>query len=199
MMDLVSKITRQDWGTVPSGETVDLFTLKNANGIEASITSFGGRLVTLKTPDRNGEFEDIVLGFDTLASYLQKNPFFGALVGRYANRIAHGKFILHGETYTLALNNGENSLHGGLIGFDKVLWHAQPGESSLTLQYVSKDGEEGYPGNLRATVIYTLSDDDSLSVEYRATTDKPTILNLTNHSYFDLAGQAKRTRCWITR
>ena len=193
MMDLVSNITRQEWGLLPTGEAVDLFTLKNSNGLEASITTFGGRLVTLKTPNRDGNFEDIVLGFDSLGSYLEKNPYFGALVGRYANRIAHGKFTLDGETYTLALNNGENSLHGGIIGFDKVLWHAQPGDSSLTLQYVSKDGEEGYPGTLHATAVYTLSNDDSLSIEYRATTDKPTVLNLTNHSYFNLAGQAHGT------
>lgn len=187
----VSHINRQAWGSLPDGSAVDLYTLRNANGLEASITTLGGRLVTLKTPDRDGNPGDIVLGFDTLAPYLEKNPFFGALVGRYANRIAAGKFVLDGETYTLLKNNGPNSLHGGAIGFDKVNWQASAGDNaSLTLQYVSVDGEEGYPGTLHATVVYTLGDDDSLSIEYRATTDKPTVLNLTNHSYFNLAGHA---------
>ena len=190
-MNSVSNITRQDWGALPSGEAIDLFTLRNANGIEASITNFGGRIVTLKTPDRNGHYEDIVLGFDSLAPYLIKNPFFGALVGRYANRIADGQFVLDGHTYTLAKNNGPNALHGGLVGFDKVKWEANPdGQRALTLQYVSQDGEEGYPGTLRVTAVYTLSDDNCLSLEFRASTDKPTVLNLTNHSYFNLAGHA---------
>jgi aldose 1-epimerase len=183
----VSTISKQDWGLLPDGVPVDLYTLRNANGIEATITNFGGRLVTLKTPDRNGHFDDIVLGFDSIAGYVVKNPFFGALVGRYANRIADGKFVLEGQTYSLVKNNGPNSLHGGTVGFDKVLWHAQPGDGFLTLQYESKDGEEGYPGTLNATATYKLSD-DSLSVEYRAVTDKATVLNLTNHSYFNLAG-----------
>jgi aldose 1-epimerase len=194
MMLSVPDINRQDWGSLASGEAIDLSTLRNRNGIEASITNFGGRLVMLKTPDRDGHFDDIVLGFDSLAGYTAKNPFFGALVGRYANRIADGRFTLDGQTYTLVKNNGPNSLHGGTIGFDKVRWQAKPilseGSVSLSLQYESKDGEEGYPGTLNATAVYKLSDDDSLAVEYRATTDKPTVLNLTNHSYFNLAGQA---------
>jgi len=189
----VHNITRQGWGSLAGGEAIDLFTLKNANGLEASITTLGGRLVTLKTPDRNGQFEDIVLGCDSLASYLQKNPFFGALVGRYANRIANGEFVLDGRAYTLAKNNGPNSLHGGTVGFDKVRWNAEPNDASLTLQYESKDGEEGYPGTLHATAVYKLGGDDSLSLEYRAFTDKPTVLNLTNHSYFNLAGHAHGT------
>lgn len=188
----VPTITSHEWGSLSTGEPIQLFTLRNSNGIEASITNFGGRIVTLKTPDRNGNFADVMLGFDSLAGYVSKNPFFGALVGRYANRIAFGKFVLDGETYTLATNNGPNSLHGGLIGFDKVKWHAQT-DSSLTLTYISRDGEEGYPGTLHVTATYTLSDDDSLSLEYRASTHKPTVLNLTNHSYFNLAGHAHGT------
>lgn len=192
-MDLVSHPTTQAWGSTHNNEPIHLFTLTNANGIEASITNFGGRLVVLKTPDREGRIDDIVLGFDNLAGYLEKNPYFGALVGRYANRIANAKFELHGETYHLARNNGENSLHGGFIGFDKVKWDAEPGDSSVTLKYTSPDGDEGYPGTLNVTAIYTLHDDNSLSLDYKATTDKPTVLNLTNHSYFNLAGQGHET------
>jgi aldose 1-epimerase len=191
----VSKIDSRDWGSLPSGEKVHLFTLRSANGIEATITNFGGRLVTLKTPDKSGQLEDIVLGFDTLPSYVEKNPFFGALVGRYANRIANGRFSLDGHEYTLVKNNGPNSLHGGTKGFDKVLWEPHPDDASneLVLQYVSKDGEEGYPGTLRVTASYKLQDDRSLSLEFRATSDKPTVLNLTNHSYFNLAGHGHGT------
>jgi aldose 1-epimerase len=191
----VSTITRQAWGALPSGEEIDLYTLLNNHGIEISITNFGGRIVTLKTPDRAGHFDDIVMGFDSLDPYLVKNPYFGALVGRYANRIADAKFVLNGETFTLEKNNGPNALHGGTQGFDKVKWSAVPGTNaaSLTLQYLSRDGEDGYPGNLRATAVYTLHDDDSFSIEYRASTDKTTILNLTNHSYFNLAGHAHGT------
>ncbi len=192
-MILVSKLTKQPWGHSHNGDAIDLFTLTNANGLEATITNFGGRLVTLKVPDRQGHIEDIVLGFDTLAGYLEKNPYFGALIGRYANRIANGKFELHDQIFTLVKNNGENALHGGPLGFDKVKWNAEPGDSSLTLQYTSQDGEEGYPGTLHTTVVYTLSDDNSLSIDYTATTEKPTILNLTNHSYFNLAGHAHGT------
>lgn len=182
---------------MPSGEAIDLYTMRNSNGIEISITTLGGRIVTLKTPDAQDHFDDIMLGFDSLPRYVAKNPFFGALVGRYANRIANGEFILDGKTYTLAKNNGPNSLHGGMVGFDKVKWQAHPegdGQApSLTLQYVSQDGEEGYPGTLRNTAVYTLNDDDTLSIEFRATTDKTTVLNLTTHSYFNLAGHAHGT------
>jgi aldose 1-epimerase len=188
----MTAIQKQHWGTLESGEAMDLYTIRNANGIEARITNFGGRLVSLKTPDRRGELGDIVLGFDTLAGYVQKNPYFGALVGRYANRIARGEFELNGTKYTLPRNNGENSLHGGLRGFDEVAWQARKVDSApgraLELSYLSKDGEEGYPGNLQATVRYTLSDANELQVDYEATTDKDTVLNLTNHSYFDLSG-----------
>jgi aldose 1-epimerase len=191
----VPTISKQNWGSTASGEEIDLYTLRNENGLEATIITFGGRLVTLKTPDRDNRFDDIVLGFDSLDPYLVKNPFFGALVGRYANRIANGEFILDGHKYLLAKNNGPNSLHGGLIGFDKVKWDAQPDNAtnSLTLRYLSKDGEEGYPGNLEVIATYTLADNDSLGVDYKAHTDKPTVLNLTNHSYFNLAGQAHGT------
>ena len=189
----VSKPSQKDWGALPAGEEIQLFTLQNANDIEVSITNFGGRIVTLKTPDRQNHFDDIVLGFDSLPAYLAKNPFFGALVGRFANRIANGRFVLEGQTYSLAQNNGPNSLHGGIHGFDKVKWDVQTAGSSLVLQYVSNDGEEGYPGTLRATAVYTLGDDDSLSIEFRASTDKSTVLNLTNHSYFNLAGHSHGT------
>lgn len=193
----MSTINRQDWGALPSGDAIDLYTLRNANGIEISITNFGGRIVTLKTPDSSGKVADIVLGFDTLDEYVEKNPFFGALVGRYANRIANGKFVLDGKTYKLLQNNGPNALHGGAIGFDKVKWQAHPDgggkHASLGLQYVSKDGEEGYPGTLRTTVTYALDDDNSFTIDYRASTDKKTVLNLTNHSYFNLAGHSHGT------
>ena len=189
----MSTITKRQWGSDLSEQPVDLFTLRNSHGVEASITTYGGRLVTLKTPDRNGRFEDIVLGFDSLDGYLQKNPFFGALVGRYANRIANARFQLDGKTYELARNNGENAIHGGLKGFDKVLWKAVEHSDSggVTLSYFSKDGEEGYPGNLHVDVTYALTEVNELRLDYSATTDKHTVLNLTNHSYFDLLGQAE--------
>lgn len=184
---------KEAWGSLDSGEQIDLYTLRNSKGMEAAITNYGGRLVRLKTPDRDGKVEDVVLGFDTLDGYVQKNPYFGALVGRYANRIANGQFTLDGKTYHLARNNGENALHGGLKGFDKVAWSAKEvtgsGGPALELTYVSKDGEEGYPGTLTATVRYTLTDDNELRIDYDATTDKDTVVNLTNHSYFDLTGQ----------
>lgn len=187
-------INKEHWGRLESGEPIYLYTLRNENGIEARITHFGGRLVVLKSPDRNGKLDDIVLGFDNLDGYLGKNPYFGALVGRYANRIAHGQFSLDGKQYSLARNNGENSLHGGLKGFDKVAWTAHEsssnGSPALELTYLSADGEEGYPGNLRTTVRYTLTPENELRIAYEATTDKDTVLNLTNHSYFDLSGQA---------
>jgi len=190
-------ITKKHWRTLTTGEEIDLYTLRNSQGTEATITNYGGRLVTLCTPDRNGKFDDIVLGFETLDGYLEKNPYFGALVGRYANRIANAEFSLNGKTYKLARNNDENSLHGGTKGFDKVVWKANEaaakGDSALQLTYVSKDGEEGYPGNLTATVTYSLTGSDELKVEYEATTDKDTVINLTNHSYFDLCGQAAGT------
>jgi aldose 1-epimerase len=181
-----------EFGKTPSGETVELYTLKNAKGVEADISTYGGVLVSLKVPDRGGALGDIVLGFDDFKGYLLPPPYFGAIVGRYGNRIAHARFTLDGIEYKLAKNDGDNSLHGGTRGFDKVLWKAKPGNGqSLELTYLSKDGEEGYPGNLSATVVYTLTDNNELKIDYNATTDKDTVLNLTNHSYFNLAGQGE--------
>ncbi len=176
----------------PSGQQIYLYTLRNSKGLEAAITNYGGRLVSLKTPDREGKFDDIVLGFDSARDYLQNNPFFGAIAGRYANRIANGEFKLDGLTYKLARNNGPNTLHGGLKGFDKKVWSAHEATSKegleTVLHYLSKDGEEGFPGNLDVTVTYTLTENNELKIDYEATTDKDTVLNLTNHSYFNLSG-----------
>ncbi len=186
----MNAITEQAWGALPSGETVSLYTLRNEKGIEATISNFGGRIVTLKVPDRTGKLADIVLGYDTVEPYTKPNPFFGTLVGRYANRIANGEFTLNGKKYTLAKNNGPNSLHGGTQGFDKKVWQPEISQDgkSLKLTYVSKDGEEGYPGTLTSVVTYSLGDDNALTIDYAATTDADTVLNLTNHSYFNLAG-----------
>ncbi|MGH9581764.1 MAG: galactose-1-epimerase, partial [Bryobacteraceae bacterium] len=177
----LNRVSRKNFGTLPSGEPVDLFTLRNANGVEAAITNFGGRVVFLHVTDREGKFEDVVLGFDTFDGYWKKNPYLGALVGRYANRIANAEFKLNGVTHRLARNNGENSLHGGLRGFDKVLWRAKEmagsDSSALELSYLSKDGEEGYPGNLSVIVTYTLTDANELRIGYGAMTDKDTVLN----------------------
>ena len=182
-------VEKQDFGKVEDGRTIGLYTLTNANGVEVKITSYGGIVVSLKAPDRDGKFEDVVLGFDTLEEYIEKNsPFFGVLVGRYANRIANGKFSLNDIDYTLACNDGDNHLHGGIKGFDKVVWEAKEVSDGLELAYLSADGEEGYPGNLAVTVTYTLSENDELKIEYAAMTDVDTIVNLTNHSYFNLAG-----------
>ena len=187
-------ITKEPFGKTNEGIAVDLYTLTNANGAELKITTYGGIVVSLKVPDRNGKLDDVVLGYDNLAGYLKNNgPYLGALIGRYANRIAKGRFSLNGTEYHLAQNNGENHLHGGVRGFDKVVWSGRPlrvrNGVALALSYVSKDGEEGYPGNLSVKVVYTLTDTNELRIEYSATTDKRTIINLTHHSYFDLAGQ----------
>lgn len=180
------------FGQTTDGEAVDLYTLTNPKGMEADISTYGGIVVSLKTPDRTGKFADVELGFDDLKGYLASSPYFGALVGRYGNRIAKGKFSLDGVEYTLAKNNGENSLHGGLRGFDKRVWKAKEASpESLELSYLSKDGEEGFPGNLSVTVTYTLTDNNELKIDYAATTDKDTVLNLTNHSYFNLAGEGE--------
>ena len=182
------------FGKMPDGTAVDIYTLRNASGVEARITNYGGIVVSLKVPDRNGKFDDVVLGYDTLDGYLKNNsPYMGALIGRYANRIAKGTFKLNGTAYHLAVNNGANHLHGGIKGFDKVVWTAKPlrvaNGAALKLTYLSKDAEENYPGNLTATVIYTLTNANELRIDYSATTDKRTIVNLTSHSYFNLAGQ----------
>jgi len=186
-------VTRASFGKTPDGQAVEVFTLTNKNGLEARVISYGATLISLKVPDRKGQLGDIVLGQDDLDGYLNRSRFFGSVVGRYANRIAKGKFTLDGKTYTLATNNGPNHLHGGARGFDKVVWTPEPGKdgAGVTLSYLSKDGEEGYPGNLQARVTYTLNDRDELLMEYRATTDKPTHLNLTNHSYFNLTAHGE--------
>lgn len=186
-------VTQAPFGTSPDGQPVTLYTLRNANGVEARICNYGGIVVSLKTPDKHGQLGDVVLGYDDLDSYVKNNPFFGCLVGRYANRIAGGQFTLDGKTYTLAKNNGPNHLHGGLQGFDKKVWAARtlatPAGPALELRYVSQDGEEGYPGTLSVTAVYTLTADNGLRLDYTATTDQATVLTLTHHSYFNLAGR----------
>ncbi len=188
-----ARITKANFGKTADGQNVDIYTLTNKRGTEVKITNYGGIITSLKTKDRNGKLDDIVLGFDNLDAYLKGHPYFGALIGRYGNRIAKGRFTLNGQEYKLAVNNGENHLHGGIKGFDKVVWTAQPVKirdgALLKLTYVSKDGEEGYPGNLRVIVVYRLTNTNELKISYSATTDKDTVINLTSHSYFNLAGQ----------
>jgi len=187
-----ASVARSDFGSLPDGRTVELFTLTNANGVEVRLMEYGGIVLSILAPDRDGNLGDIVLGYDDLAGYLANNPYFGALIGRYGNRIANARFTLDGEVYELAANDGVNHLHGGEVGFDKVLWEGTPLEradgAGVTLAYTSVDGEEGYPGTLTVEVDYLLNNDDELVIEYRATTDAPTPVNLTHHSYFNLAG-----------
>jgi aldose 1-epimerase len=181
---------KSSFGTLPDGTAVDLYTLANANGLSAKVATYGAIITEVHVPDRQGKFRDVVLGFDNLEQYLKGHPFFGATVGRCANRIAKGRFNLDGKTYTLATNNGPNHLHGGLKGFDKKVWQAEPQTgASVKLSYTSPDGEEGYPGTLAVAVTFTLTDANELRLDYAATTDKPTSVNLTNHSYFNLAGE----------
>jgi aldose 1-epimerase len=187
-------ISQQDWGEV-DGKKVSLFTLTNKKGTEVKITNYGATLTSWSTADKAGSKSNIVLGFDSLSGYLQKPPvpYFGAIVGRYGNRIGKAQFSIDGNNYKLATNNGANNLHGGNKGFDKVVWDATPASDntqSVTFNYLSKDGEEGFPGNLKTTVKYTLTDDDELLIQYDAETDKATPVNLTNHSYFNLSGDA---------
>lgn len=191
-------VTKSVFGQLPDGRQVDVYQLTNANGIELRVANYGGTILSLKTPDREGNVDDIVLGFNSLDEYLsdeyrKANPYFGAIIGRYGNRIAEGQFTLEGETYTLATNDGDNHLHGGQQGFDRVLWQAEPFKNDegtgLVLHYTSEDGEEGYPGRLETQVTYTLTDDDALIVDYQAETDKATPINLTQHSYFNLKGE----------
>jgi len=188
-LSAAARVTQKPFGTV-DGQEVQLYTLRNSNGVEANITNYGGIVVSLLVPDRNGKMTDVVLGYDSVDAYVKKSPYFGALIGRYGNRIANGKFTLNGQTYTLAANNGVNALHGGVKGFDKVVWKGRSFGSklgaSLELTYLSKDGEEGYPGNLDVKVVYTLTEDNALRIEFTAHTDKDTVVNLTNHSYFNL-------------
>ncbi len=187
-------VSQQSYGKTDAGEPVALYRLRNARGAEATITNYGGILVSLKMPDRNGKFDDVVLGLGDFVSYVTKNnPYLGALIGRYGNRIAKGRFTLNGVEYKLAVNNGENHLHGGIKGFDKVVWTGRQIKTkagpAVVLTYLSKDGEEGYPGNLNVRVVYTLTNNNELKIDYSATTDKDTVTNLTHHSYFNLAGE----------
>lgn len=179
-------------GTV-DGQPIKLFTLKNKHGMEAKIINFGGIVMSLKVPDRNEKFADVVLGFNDLDSYLKPHPSFGTAIGRFGNRIAKGRFTLNGVEYKLAINNGENTLHGGIKGFDDVVWNAEAVKSTagpaVRMTYLSKDGEEGYPGNLNVTMVYTITNTNELRIDYTATTDKDTVINLTHHSYFNLAGE----------
>lgn len=186
-------VKKESFGTTPDGQPVELYTLTNRHGAQARIATRGGAVVSLKVPDRAGRFDDVVLGFDTLEGYLNDTKYIGVLIGRYGNRIAKGRFTLNGVGYKLATNNGENHLHGGVRGFDKVIWRARPlrmrNGAALELSYLSRDGEEGYPGNLSVRVVYTLTDADELRIDYSATTDKDTVVNLTQHNYYNLAGQ----------
>ena len=187
-----ASITEKPFGKTKEGTPVTIYTLRNSRGAAATITNYGGIVVSLNVPDRSGKLGDVVLGYDNLSDYIKATPYFGALIGRYGNRIAKGEFELDGKHYKLAVNNGVNSLHGGLKGFDKVVWKARPqlakSGPALELQYVSKDGEEGYPGELSVKALYTLTENNELKLDYTATTDKATIVNLTHHSYFNLAG-----------
>lgn len=191
-----SSISKADFGATADGEKVMLFTLRNKDGMVAKITNYGGIVVSLTAPDREGNFEDVVLGYDSLAEYENENPYFGALIGRYGNRIGKGQFELGGRVHQLTTNDGPNHLHGGDRGFDKVVWDAEMEEGengpSLLLAYTSEDGEEGYPGTLRAVVRYTLTHANELAISYEADSDSPTPVNLTHHSYFNLSGSAKR-------
>jgi aldose 1-epimerase len=185
-------VKKETLGKTNEGVAVDQYTLTNAAGMTAKIMTYGAILTELDVPDSEGKLGDVVLGFDNLKDYLERNPHFGSTVGRVANRIAKGKFTLDGKEYTLAVNNGPNSLHGGRKGFDKQMWKAEPkttpNGAAVEFSYVSKDGEEGYPGNLSVTVVYTLTNDNALRIDYAAKTDKATPVNLTNHTYFNLIG-----------
>ena len=191
--EMAKPMEKKVFGTTADGKTADLYTLKNKNGMQVSITNFGATVVSIMAPDKAGKMADVALGYDDLAGYELNKNYLGVLVGRYGNRIAHGKFSIDGTEYTLAKNNGDNSLHGGIKGFNKAMWEAKDvskgGEAAVEMKYVSKDGEEGYPGNLSVTVVYTLTSKNELKIDYSATTDKKTVVNLTNHTYFNLAGQ----------
>jgi aldose 1-epimerase len=181
------------FGKTNGGKVVHVYQLKNKNGMEARIADFGATLVSLKTPDRHGKMADVVLGFDDVSGYEKTTAYLGATIGRYGNRIGKAKFTLDGKTYNLAANDGANSLHGGAVGFNKKMWQAKESADgkSLTLNYTSKDGEENYPGNLKVTVTYTLTDNNELRIDYLATTDKDTVVNLTNHAYYNLTADPK--------
>ncbi len=185
-------VVKAAFGKMPDGTEIESYTLYNTEGASAKVITYGAALAELHMPDRHGKMGDVVLGFDNLEGYLGQYPYFGGTIGRYANRIAKGEFTLDGKTYHLALNNGPNSLHGGTIGFNRRVWKAEPLEvkdgAAVRFTYLSKDGEENYPGNLRVSVTYTLTNTDELKLQYSAETDKDTVLNLTNHSYFNLSG-----------
>ena len=189
-------IKKESFGKTKDGQAVDLYTFSNASGMEVRAMTYGGIILSIKVPDRNGKFDDVTLGFDSLEPYLANSTFFGALVGRYGNRIGKARFKLDGKEYKLAVNNGPNALHGGLKGFDKVIWQAEsfdkPEGVGVVFRYTSPDGEEGYPGTLQVLVTYTLTDKNELTLDYHATTDKATPVNLTNHAYFNLAGPGVR-------
>jgi len=191
-----ASVTRGSFGRLPDGTAVEVFTLTNTAGVEVRAITYGGIIVSIRTPDRVGTPGDIALGYDTLDGYVKNNPYFGCIAGRYANRIAKGRFTLDGQTRTLATNNGPNHLHGGVKGFDKVVWGGEPFKNAsgvgVVLTYTSRDGEEGYPGTLKTRVTYTLTDRNELAVAYEATTDKATVVNLTQHTYFNLAGAGTR-------
>ncbi len=186
-----SIIQKDFFGTTKNGQQIDRYTLTNAKGVRVQVITYGGIITSFEVPDKEGNFNDVVLGYDKLSDYEENNPYFGALIGRFGNRIANGKFTLEGKDYTLAQNDGKNHLHGGVNGFDKVVWSADGdivnGEAMLKLMYISKDMEEGYPGYLTVEVTYTLTQENALKVDYQARTDKTTIVNLTQHSYFNLA------------
>ena len=192
------RVSRAPFGTLPDGTAVELFTLTNPDGVEMRAMTYGGIIVSLRVPDRRRQLDDIVLGFDTAAEYASGHPYFGAIVGRYANRIANGRFVLDGTTYQLATNNGPNHLHGGVKGFDKVIWSGEPFQddrgAGVVFTYTSRDGEEGYPGAVQARVTYTLTNRNEIIVDYHATADRPTVINLSQHSYFNLAGQGFERR-----
>ena len=192
-----ASLARAPFGTLPDGTPVELFTLTNVKGVEVRAMTYGGIIVSLKVPDRQGRLDDVVLGYDNVDGYVRNNsPYFGAIIGRYGNRIGKARFVLDGQTYTLAANNGPNHLHGGLKGFDKVAWQGEPVKVddgvAVAFTRTSPDGEEGYPGALTVRVTYTLTNANELKVDYHATTDRPTVVNLTQHSYFNLAGQGAR-------
>ena len=190
-------ISKSDYGKTPDGISVEQYILKNKKGMKIAIITYGGIITSWTAPDKNGMYQDIVLGYNSLDEYIKSTPYFGAIIGRYGNRIANGKFTLEGIEYTLAQNNGPNNLHGGVKGFDKVVWTVRTSTTdnkvSLELTYLSKDMEEGFPGNLKTIVTYTLTKDNVLEVLYEATTDKKTIINLTQHSYFNLSGDFNKT------
>lgn len=195
-----SRIEKQPFGKAPDGQEVYLYTLHNPTGMQIKITNFGGRITSVMAPDKNHKFDDVVLGFDNVKGYVAKpanTAYFGALIGRYANRLAHGTFTLDGKTYQVPTNDGTNALHGGTQGFDSKVWDAHevssPNGPALELHYLSPDGQEGFPGDLNVTVRYSLDDRNGLHIDYSATTDKDTVLNLTNHSYFNLEGAGSET------